>query len=382
MMMPAREMIAGAGQRGERGQGVQRDVHPEGAGAVAPVLDAIEKGRRQRIRRQQPRVQQFRIDAGGDIFGADGLAIVEDDADGAVALDDHLAHAGIGFDLDAMPARGARHRLRDRAHAADGVAPDALLAVHLAEGMVQHHIGRARGVGAGVIADDGVEPVQRLDQIALEPVVQHLAGRTREQIEQAALLLQRKPAQDVGGAERIEGFADGADAKTLDDVRRRAQHEGAQHVGDLFEFAVERVDPSGVALAEFRHGLMGAAFAGQEIAAVGGGQEILRAALDDPQAVLGQLQVGDDLRVEQADGVGRDRIAETRMEFLGDRGAADHLAALDHLHAQPGHRQIGRAGEAVMPRADDDNVGFVHVRFRRNSSSRWIVWKRHSGMVR
>ena len=46
-------------------------------------------------------------------------------------------------------------------------------------------------------------------------------------------------------------------------------------------------------------------------------------------------------------------------------GAARHLAALDHLHAQAGHREVGRAGEAVMPRADDDNVCFVHVRFKK-----------------
>ena len=104
---------------------------------------------------------------------------------------------------------------------------------------------------------------------------------------------------------------------------------------------------------------LGAAFAGQQIAAVGRGQEILRAALDDAQAVIGELQIGDDLRVEQADGVGRDRIAEAGMEFLRHRGAADHLAALDHLHAQAGHREIGRAGEAVMARADDDNVRLV-----------------------
>ena len=118
----------------------------------------------------------------------------------------------------------------------------------------------------------------------------------------------------------------------------------------------------GVARAEFGDD-SGAAFAGQQIAAVGRGQEILRAALDDAQAMLGQFQVRDDLRVEQADGVGRDRIAEAGMEFLRHRGAADHLAALDHLHAQPGHRQIGRAGEAVMPGADDDDVGFVHDGF-------------------
>ena len=136
-----------------------------------------------------------------------------------------------------MPARGARHRLGDRAHAADGMAPDALLAVHLAERMMQHHIGGARRIRARIIADDGVEAEQRLHQVALENLVQHLAGRTREQIEQRALLLQRKPAQDIGGAERVEALADRACTEPFHDVRRRAQHEGAQHVGDLLELA-------------------------------------------------------------------------------------------------------------------------------------------------
>ncbi len=53
------------------------------------------------------------------------------------------------------------------------------------------------------------------------------------------------------------------------------------------------------------------------------------------------------------------------MEFLGHRGAADHVAPVDHLHAQAGHRQIGRASEAVMSGADDDNVRFRHGRFKK-----------------
>ena len=75
------------------------------------------------------------------------------------------------------------------------------------------------------------------------------------------------------------------------------------------------------------------------------------------QAVVVQFQVGDDGRIEQAHGVGRDRIAEAGMKLLGHRRAAHDLAALHHAHAQAGHRQIGRAGEAVVARADDDNVG-------------------------
>jgi hypothetical protein len=44
------------------------------------------------------------------------------------------------------------------------------------------------------------------------------------------------------------------------------------------------------------------------------------------------------------------------VEFLRHRGAADHGAALDDLHAQPGHGEIGRADQAVMAGADDQNV--------------------------
>ena len=95
------------------------------------------------------------------------------------------------LDVDAEPARFGGHRLRDRAHAADGVAPDAALAVDLAEGVVQQHIGAARRVGTRVVADDGIEAVERLERIALEPVIEDLARAAREQLVQFALRSER-----------------------------------------------------------------------------------------------------------------------------------------------------------------------------------------------
>ena len=89
------------------------------------------------------------------------------------------------------------------------------------------------------------------------------------------------------------------------------------------------------------------------------------AALDDLEPVLVQLQVLDDAWIEQAHRVGGDRVAEAGVKLLGHRGAADQLAAFDHVHAQSRHGEIGRASQAVMAGTDDDDVGFVHVRFKK-----------------
>ena len=63
----------------------------------------VENFRRQRTRWHQPRVEQLWIDIGRNIFRADRLAVLEHDANGAVVLDDHLAHAGVERDRRRRP---------------------------------------------------------------------------------------------------------------------------------------------------------------------------------------------------------------------------------------------------------------------------------------
>ena len=99
----------------------------------------------------------------------------------------HPRHRRIALDLDAQAPRLGGQRFADRAHAADGMAPGAALAVHFAEAVVQQHVGRARMVGAGVVADHRVEAERRLDRLGLEPVLQPLGRAAREQPEQVAL---------------------------------------------------------------------------------------------------------------------------------------------------------------------------------------------------
>jgi hypothetical protein len=86
--------------------------------------------------------------------------------------------------------------------------------------------------------------------------------------------------------------------------------------------------------------------------------------------VLGEAHVGNDLRLEQADGVAGDRVAEARVELLGHRGAADHVAALEQAHLEPGAGEVERADRAVVAGADDEGVVLLgHITFRPAPSS-------------
>jgi hypothetical protein len=222
--------------------------------------------------------------------------------------------------------------------------------------MVQHHVSRAGRVGTRIVADDGVEAEQGLDKIGFEAIVEDVSCRSRKEIEQAALLLQRKPAQDSGGADCVDELVRGLEAKPLNEIWWRAEHELADDVGDLFEFAHEIADRVCIPFVQASSRCPGAAFAGEQVAAVESGQKVLSAAFDDAQAVVVKPQVGDDFRIEQADGVGRDRVAETRVEFFGHGCAAHHLAPLHDSDAQSGHCEIGRARQAVVACADDNDV--------------------------
>jgi hypothetical protein len=46
--------------------------------------------------------------------------------------------------------------------------------------MMQEHVGGARGVGACIGSDNAIEAEDRLDRIALEPLVENIARRAGE----------------------------------------------------------------------------------------------------------------------------------------------------------------------------------------------------------
>ncbi len=356
-------MIAVARQAAETRQTRQRDVHAERARAAFIIRHALARQRRHIFLLEQALVEQLRIDIGGDRARAQRLALLGNHADGLAALDDHLAHADARADVRTGRRRRLGHRLRDRTHAADGMAPGALDAVHFAEHVMQQHVGAAGRVRAGVIADDAVEAEHGLDRLALEETVEVFGGGNREQIEQldAHRLVKRGQAlAELAGADQLGQRLDPA---ARGHVRRRFEREFAQHVGDQIEAALVFGQRVGVLLGELRHFVARAAGAGQQICTVGARQEIVRFAQDDLESVLFQFEIADHLRLQQRHGVRGNRIAETRMEFLGHRRAADDVALLQHGDLQSSFGQVSCTDEAVVAAADQDHVkiGWAHA---------------------
>ena len=337
----------------------QRDVHAEGARTAAPCFHATQEVGRQRAGVDKPGVQQARIEIRHDGARIEALAFIRDDAAGAALVQHDFGHPASGADLDAQGLHRLRHGLGDGAHAADRVAPGALFSIDLAEHVVQQHIGRPGRVGTGVVAHHAVETIGGLDRIGLEPAVQDVARRLGEQVQQLALARQRQLAHAVAEAAGLEQLGQRGQPAALDAVRRRLQHQFAQQVGRAVQVAVVVVQAPGVALGEPGHFKSGPAGANLQVAAVVKRQEIGKRALDDAQAMPGQRHIVDHLGIEQRDGVRSHRVAKTRMELLGHRGAADDAAALEQRHLQPGAGQVPGADQAVMAGADDDCVAHL-----------------------
>ena len=212
-----------------------------------------------------------------DLVRADHRTRREAHADDAARFHQHFVDLRLGADLHPGFAAGFGHGLGDRAHAADRVAPGARNAVHFAEDVVQQDVGRARGVGAAEIADDGVKAQHRLDRVALEPVVQPVPGAAGEEIQKITLAL---------NVELVELQAKGARVKEVRQPAFGVRRGGVQHLaqgGDdgVKPLAVAHIGVGvlGAELGDLRPVGLGAA-AGDQIAPVVRGQEVRGLAQD------------------------------------------------------------------------------------------------------
>ena len=183
------------GRTRERRQARERHVDAKRARADAEAVHRGRELRRQRGAFDQPAVEQLRPDVRRDCARAQHLPALELDAHGAPPLHHHAPHRRLEVDLHAARSRLLGHELADASHAADGMAPAALLAVHFAEAVVQQHVGRAGRVRTRIVADHRVPAEHALEHVALEQLIEPVAGALGEDVDEIALADERQAAE-------------------------------------------------------------------------------------------------------------------------------------------------------------------------------------------
>src|SRR5580704_16538328 len=345
-----------SGQGGEVWQFRERDIHRKRARLATPVFHPPPESFGQGARINEVEVEELGVDPRGNGCGTDGFTLVRLNADGLTIFDKDLAHPGRKPDLHAARGGGFRHGLGDRAHAADRMAPDAFLAVHLAEAMVQENVARARRVGARIIADDTVEAESGLDRRAFEPTVEEIAGGSREEVEQIPLQVEPESSNSFGYPAGLEKFGDRAEWAALDDIWRRFEHAGTQDVGDGRQASLIIVKTLCIPRREFRDLSFRAAAADLQKASVAQRKEVRDRAVDDPQSMHGKIEVANDFWVQKRNSVRCDRITKAGAELFRNRGASGDGALIEHQYLETGHRQIGGANKTVVATTDDDHI--------------------------
>ena len=142
-----------------------------------------------------------------------------------------------------------------------------------------------------------------------------------------------------------------------EDVRRHLVEQRLDGTQDLVDVVVEGVVGVGVvgAVAGDLLEVLAVVLAQQQVVAVLHGAE-RRGHQDGHEAVLDEVQVLDDVRPQQAEGIGEGREPEARTQLLGDGRAADEVPALEDERSQARLGEVGAVGQAVVAAADDDRV--------------------------
>ncbi len=217
------------------------------------------------------------------------------------------------------------------------------------------HISGAGRHGTGVDPNHPAGGERRLDLLGLEVLVEKLGDALASQGSPVLLPLRSGEA----GFDLIPG------RRGLQEQRPHSLQNAVPH------------RPVGVVTGDVALGELGDLLAGlapvekaHEIRAVREGDEVLRIEGAHLVAVALQLEVRDDLRQQQIADVGAGREAVAREPLLGDRGAADDRAPLQHEHLFPGLGQVARSDQTVVTRADDDRVVAGTVRRRTVSRDR------------
>ena len=344
-------MVPGLRKAGEARQFRQRHVHPEGRRFALPAGHPPRNLGGHGAFGDKPIEQEFGIDPRGHGLGSKGGS-PSDHAGRFAFLDDDLLYRAVQDDLDPDLGTGFGHRLGDRPHAANRMSPGAFDSRRLAEDMMKQDVGRSRGIRTGIMADDGVEPEQGLDQFVAEISAEHVRGRLGEEVDQMTLILEAEPVHASAQLEQRKHVAQAAAG-----IGRCAKQPLANYSDDGVQGARIVIVILGI-----RRAVTGdlppgeAASAAQYMFGPLGRKKVVDPAKHHLETVLVKPHVADDRGVEQPNRVARRGVAKTRMKFLGDGGAPDDVTRFQDGHLQAVPSQIEGANETIMARANDQNV--------------------------
>jgi hypothetical protein len=353
----------GAGVGGEVGQLGQGQVDLDHAAARAPALDVGHE-----VGRQLGPVDLLQeggpgVDGGDHHRGVQLLAAGQDHPGGPAAGDQHPLHPGVGAhggaELEGRAVDGVGHR----PHAALGKAPAAQVAVaDVADRVVGHHVGGARGVGPGPGADHPVDGQARLDLLGLEPVVQQVADAHGHQPGHVGHGAHVQAPVAPGQPEQLAQVRGPARA----DLGRRLGEQGPQHRGQALQPGVPAGHGVGVALGELGDLLVvaaGVVVVDGQRAAVGPGL-VGRAHGEQLVAVALQVQVADDPGRHEAHHVrqpGHLDLGRLRPGGVGGGRAPGLGPGLQDHRAGPCPGQVGAGHQPVVAAPDDDRVPGRHA---------------------
>ena len=187
----------------------------------------------------------------------------------------------------------------------------------------------------------------------LEVVVQEVRGGARQQAHAVVQHLLVEPLE--ARSDRCQ--RDELVRVVAEDVGRDHVHQRLQDLEHLRDVVLEGLVRVGVVLrmAPDLLQVLARVLAEQQVIAILHRREGRRHQ-QRHEPVLRELEVVDDVRPQQREGVREGREPEARMELLGDRGTAHERPALEHEHLEARLREIGAVRQAVVAAADDDGV--------------------------
>ncbi len=192
-----------------------------------------------------------------------------------------------------------------------------------------------------------------LEQLRVEVVVEEVRGAAGQQPDR----VMEHPLVELAEARAQAGQRHQLLRVVAEDVGRDHVEQGLDGLADHLDVVGVLVVRVGVVLGvprDLLEVLVVVLGEQQVIAVLAGGQE--RRHQQGHEAVLGQLQVVDDVRPQQRQRIRERREPETRAQLLGDGRTADEVATLDDQRLEAGLREVGAVDQAVVAATDHDGV--------------------------